>query len=190
MVAPDLRGYNLSDKPEGIENYKMPHLVGDVLGLIEALGEERIILMAHDWGGAVAWAFAATHPDRLRHLIILNSPHPSLFMRDMVLQPEQQESSQYIHLLRSAEGEAELARDDYQRLKTTRFHTSSEAPIPDEKAVERYVEAWTQPGALTGMLNYYRAMPVPHRRLIRNKLNHRWKLKPKNSEPWIEFPKS
>ncbi len=161
VVAPDLRGYNLSDKPEGVENYKMPHLVADVLGLIESLGEERVILMAHDWGGAVAWAFAASHPECLRHLIILNSPHPSLFMRDMVLQPEQQASSQYIHLLRSEEGEAELERDNYRGLKAFIFDSSAEPHSADEEEMRRYVEAWSQPGALTGALNYYRAMPVP-----------------------------
>jgi epoxide hydrolase 4 len=87
VVAPDMRGYNLSDKPEAVEAYKMPHLVGDIRGLIDALGEERVILMAHDWGGAVAWAFAASHPDRLRCLIILNAPHPSMFMREQVMNP-------------------------------------------------------------------------------------------------------
>lgn len=161
VVAPDLRGYNLSDKPEGATNYKMPHLVGDVLGLIDALGEEKVILMAHDWGGAVAWAFAASHPERLRHLIILNAPHPSVFMRDIVLQPEQQESSQYIHLLRSERGEEELARDDFRMLKEISFGRQKEpyAVSPEDEA--RYLEAWSRPGALTGAVNFYRAMPVP-----------------------------
>lgn len=161
VVAPDLRGYNLSDKPQGADHYKMPHLVGDVRGLIDALGEERVILMAHDWGGAVAWAFAASHADRLRHLIILNSPHPSLFMRDMVLVPEQQQASQYIHLLRSPEGEAALARDGYQHLRKTIFGTRLDPDYIDPEDERRYLEAWSRPGVLTGMLNYYRAMPVP-----------------------------
>lgn len=165
VVAPDLRGYNLSDKPSGIESYKMPHLVGDVRGLIDALGEERVILMAHDWGGAVAWAFAASHADRLSHLVILNSPHPSLFMRDMVLVPEQQQASQYIHQLRSADGEAALARDHYAHLKRTIFGTRSNPADIDPEDERRYLEAWSRPGALTGMLNYYRAMPVPPPRL-------------------------
>lgn len=161
VVAPDLRGYNLSDKPEGAENYRMPHLVGDVLGLIDALGEERVVLIAHDWGGAVAWAFAASHPDRLSHLIILNAPHPSVFMRDIVLQPEQQESSQYIHLLRSDRGEAVLARNDFKLMKKFIFSTLKVpySVSPEDEA--RYVEAWSQPGALTGAMNFYRAMPVP-----------------------------
>jgi pimeloyl-ACP methyl ester carboxylesterase len=160
VVAPDLRGYNLSDKPEGFENYKMPHLVGDVLGLIDALDEERVILMAHDWGGAVAWAYAASHPERLQALIILNSPHPSLFMRDMVLQPEQREASQYIHRLRSGDAEAELARDDFKGMKAFIFNSAVGPHRADEEEVARYVEAWSRPGALTGALNYYRAMPV------------------------------
>lgn len=161
VVAPDLRGYNLSDKPEGAENYKMPHLVGDVRGLIDALGEEKVILMAHDWGGAVAWAFAAAHPERLSHLIILNAPHPSVFMRDLVLKPDQQESSQYIHLLRSERGEEVLARDDFKLMKKFIFSTMKEPYGVSEEDVQRYVEAWSQPGALTGAMNFYRAMPAP-----------------------------
>lgn len=161
VVAPDLRGYNLSDKPEAVEAYRMPHLVGDVRGLIDALGEERVVLMAHDWGGALAWAFAASHAERLSHLIILNAPHPSLFMRDIVLQPGQQESSQYIHMLRSERAEDVLSRDDFKLMKKFIFSSMKTPYGVSAEDEAMYVEAWSRQGAIRGSTNWYRAMPAP-----------------------------
>jgi len=161
VVAPDLRGYNLSDKPEGVENYKVRTVVEDIAGLVAALGEEKIILVAHDWGGSIAWAVAAFHPELLEKLIIVNAAHPTMFIRDSITNPAQQAKSQYIHMLRSAEGEEILARNDYERLKQFLMENMANSDDLPEEKIARYVEAWSQPGALTGMQNYYRAMPAP-----------------------------
>ncbi len=161
VVAPDLRGYNFSDKPEGPEHYRMRSLVGDVIGLMDALGERRLTLVGHDWGGAVAWAVAAFQPERIEKLIILNAPHPTLFARDVRARPEQQAASQYMHLLRSDRAEEVLLRDDCRLLKKFVFETMADPTSLSETERAEYVRAWTQPGAIRASTNYYRAMPAP-----------------------------
>jgi pimeloyl-ACP methyl ester carboxylesterase len=103
VVAPDLRGYNLSSRPAEPEQYRMNRLVGDLRGLIAHYTEKKCVLVAHDWGGAVAWSAAVAHPDLLEKLVIINSPHPAVFQREMRHNPLQQQASQYMLLLRSAE---------------------------------------------------------------------------------------
>lgn len=149
-VAPDLRGYNLSSKPPEVEHYRMHLLVEDVAGLADHLGYERFVLVGHDWGGVVAWAFALAHPDRLRALIIVNAPHPAVFARELRHNPAQQRASRYMLDLRDPRAEELLAANDYERL-------AGIFPLSDEERAA-YVAAWSQPGALTGGLNYYRAM--------------------------------
>lgn len=155
VVVPDMRGYNLSDKPVGVENYTVRMLVGDVVGLIQAVSDRPVILVAHDWGGAAAWAAASFFPHLISRLIILNSPHPSVFMREILSNPAQQEASQYMHTLSRPDAEVEFAKDGFARLKRSMGIRRREEPD-----VAKYVEAWSQPGAFTGMLNYYRAMAV------------------------------
>jgi pimeloyl-ACP methyl ester carboxylesterase len=156
-VAPDMRGYNRSDKPEGVDQYRMGVLVEDIRGLIGALGEEKIFLVAHDWGGAVAWAFAERYPDMLHKLVILNAPHHHIFARELRDNPVQQKASEYMLLLRSSRAEEILSRDGYAWLKTAVFDGCKDpsAFTDEDRAV--YVEAWSMPGALTGSVNYYRA---------------------------------
>ncbi len=161
VVAPDLRGYNLSDKPEGVERYGIKELAADLAGLVDALGDGPVIMIAHDWGGAVAWSFAAWYPDKLRKLILLNSAHPSTFIRDILHSRAQQEASQYIHLLRSPEAENILSQDDYAMLREFAFGSMAENAGLTKADEDKYIEAWSQPGALTGALNYYRAIPAP-----------------------------
>ena len=154
-VAPDLRGYNLSSKPAEVEAYRIPALVEDVRALIRHLGHETCILVGHDWGGVVAWVFAATHPDMVEKLVILNAPHPGVFQRELRENPAQQKASQYMLFFRSEGAEAGLAADNYAALvKNVLGETVSGE---DRRA---YLEAWAQPGALTGGLNYYRASQV------------------------------
>lgn len=160
VIAPDMRGYNLSDKPEGVENYKMRVLVNDLVGLLDIMALPRITLIAHDWGGAVAWAFAAFHPERLEKLVILNSPHPATFARELKNNPKQQEASQYMNLLRSPRAEEILSRNHYELLKKMMFETMANPDELTRDDREAYVEAWSQPGAITGSVNFYRAMPV------------------------------
>jgi len=162
-VAPDLRGFNLSDKPEGVEHYRAKHLVGDVAALAARFaGGRKFTLVAHDWGGAVAWGYAMAKPDTLSGLVICNSPHPYTFWRELCNNPAQQQASDYFHLFREV-GKAEhvLAKDDFAKLWGmisgdwgVGGRSGSEA---DRKA---FVEAMSQPGALTGGLNYYRATPM------------------------------
>jgi pimeloyl-ACP methyl ester carboxylesterase len=149
-VAPDMRGYNLSSKPPDVEQYQMKYLVEDVRGLADHLGRQRLTLVGHDWGGVVAWAFALAHPERLDRLIIVNAPHPSIFERELRENPAQQRASQYMLVFRSPQAEQLLAADNYARIFSGTF------PMTEEEHAA-YLEAWSQPCALTGGLNYYRA---------------------------------
>lgn len=159
-VAPDLRGYNLSSKPEGIEQYGIRHLVDDVRRLADHFGAHRFRLVGHDWGGLVAWAFAATHPDRLSHLAIINAPHPAVFLRELRENPAQQTASRYILTFRSARAEQLLSANDYAALAAMVIEPGLQAKYFTEDDRQAYLAAWSQPGALTGGLNYYRAAQV------------------------------
>jgi epoxide hydrolase 4 len=157
VVAPDMRGYNTSDKPEGVEKYRMSVLVEDVRGLIEALGEEKVFLAAHDWGGAVAWAFAEKYPDMLHRLVILNAPHHHIFARELKCNPLQQKASEYMLLLQSSRAEEVLSRDGYAWLREAVFNGCKDPSAYTDEDRAAYVGAWSRPGALTGSVNYYRA---------------------------------
>jgi pimeloyl-ACP methyl ester carboxylesterase len=158
-VAPDLRGYNLSSKPEELSDYQIPKLVEDVRALaaklLESTGGSKFTLVAHDWGGVVAWVFAAQHPEMLDRLVIVNAPHPTIFSRELRENPAQQKASEYMLMFRSAEAEALLSENDFDWLKRAVLGKE-----PSEQDEDAYVEAWSQPGALTGGLNYYRASGV------------------------------
>jgi pimeloyl-ACP methyl ester carboxylesterase len=109
-VAPDMRGYNLSSKPADVDQYRVGYLVEDLRALAEHLGHKKFVLVGHDWGGAVAWAFAIFHPDYLEKLIIINAPHPGVFERELRENPAQQRASQYMLMFRSARAEQTLWR--------------------------------------------------------------------------------
>ena len=156
-VALDMRGYNLSSKPAGLEAYALPHLVGDLAALADHLGHARFVLVAHDWGGVVAWALAMALPERLRKLVIINAPHPAVFERELRENPAQQQASRYMLTFRSAEAEQILSADNYARIVA--MFTRVGAWLTDEDRAQ-YLAAWSQPGALTGGLNYYRAAGV------------------------------
>jgi epoxide hydrolase 4 len=153
-VAYDLRGYNLSSKPAEISAYKVHHLVEDLRALAATLTVQPFTLVAHDWGGAVAWALAIQYPQLLSNLIILNSPHPAVFVRELITNPKQQRASQYMRLFQSPEAEEIVSFANFRMLKEAALQGRSTADVA------RYVEAWSQPGAMTGGLNYYRAMRV------------------------------
>jgi pimeloyl-ACP methyl ester carboxylesterase len=158
-VAPDLRGYNLSSKPEELSAYAIPNIVADVhalaMTLLKSTGGTKFTLVAHDWGGVIAWIYAAQHPEMLDKLVILNAPHPTIFARELRENPEQQKASQYMLMFRSQEAEALLAENDFAWLKRAVLGSN-----PSQVDQDAYVEAWSQPGALTGGLNYYRASGV------------------------------
>jgi len=152
-VAPDLRGYNLSDKPEGVEPYKAKHLINDVLAVASHYVKGKFVLVAHDWGGAVAWAVAIGHPQRISKLVMINSPHPYVFWRELANNPAQQKASEYMNVFRLPKAERVLSENGYARLLGAFLHLS-------EQWRAELVAAWSQPGALTGGLNYYRASPM------------------------------
>jgi pimeloyl-ACP methyl ester carboxylesterase len=160
-VAPDLRGYNLSSKPAEVKAYRAKHLVEDLRLLIDALGGRPCVLVAHDWGGATAWNFAAQHPDYLSRLIIINAAHPVVFARELRINPAQQKASAYMNLFRSEKAERVLSENNYTRLVRMTLDSwvrnGGAATDADRQA---YLTAWSQPGALTGGLNYYRASPL------------------------------
>jgi pimeloyl-ACP methyl ester carboxylesterase len=158
-VALDMRGYNLSAKPEDVGAYHARDLIEDLRALAGYLGHQKFILVAHDWGGAVAWSVAMRHPECIEKLIIINAPHPAVFARELLNSPEQQKASQYMLLFRSPKAERVLSENSYARLMDVLFQFGSKWEMTEQVRL-KYIEAWSQPGALTGGLNYYRASPL------------------------------
>jgi pimeloyl-ACP methyl ester carboxylesterase len=164
VVAPDMRGYNLSAKPADLAAYQVPVLVEDIRALAARLlkdaGAAKFTLVAHDWGGAIAWVFAAMHPEMLERLVIVNAPHPTVFGRLLREDAAQQRASQYMLMFRGPEAEQTLAANNYQLLTTMVLGASLKDGTLTEDDRREYVSAWSQPGALTGGLNYYRAAQI------------------------------
>jgi pimeloyl-ACP methyl ester carboxylesterase len=156
-VAPDMRGYNLSAKPADVDAYQMKHLVEDVRALAEHLGYKKFILVGHDWGGGVAWSFAIAHPEYLEKLVIVNCPHPAIMARELASNPAQQKASQYMLLFRSPQAEQTLSTNNYAWLVEAVLGDGLKTGVFSEADKQAYIAAWSQPGALTGGLNYYRA---------------------------------
>ena len=159
-VAPDLRGYNLSSKPVDVDQYQLKHLVEDVGALSEHLDPEKLILVGHDWGGVVAWAFASQYPHYLEKLIIVNAPHPAVFDRELRENPAQQQASQYMLVFRSADAEQLLSAGNYSALDQNILQPGLRSGYFNEEDRRAHLDAWSQPGALTGGLSYYRAAHV------------------------------
>lgn len=157
-IAPDLRGYNLSDKPSGVDNYRVDALTEDIRGLADHFWQGRkFVLVAHDWGGGLAWAFAVAHPEYVRKLVIINAPHPAIFSRLLSNDPDQQRASEYMLLFRSSQAEATLSANNYALLVTAVLGGLLKTGAFTEIDKLAYIRAWSQPGALTAGLNYYRA---------------------------------
>lgn len=159
-VAPDLRGYNLSEKPEGVEQYASRHVIADLRALAAHLGHERFTLVGHDWGGAIAWGFALAHPELLERLVIVNAPHPAIFERELRENRDQQRASLYMRRFRQPSAEGWLAEDNYRRLRAALLDDGLARGYFTPEDADAYLAAWSQPGALTGGLNYYRAMRI------------------------------
>jgi pimeloyl-ACP methyl ester carboxylesterase len=160
-VAVDMRGYNLSDKPPQVDAYSTKNLVADVKGLLDHLSAgEPAILVGHDWGGAVAWAFALAHPEYLEKLIIVNAPHPAVFLRELATSDEQRKASSYMHFFRRPDAEQRLALNEFQPMLNIVVASSARPEAYTDEDRAAYLESWARPGALTGGLNYYRAQPA------------------------------
>ncbi|MCH7660050.1 MAG: alpha/beta hydrolase [Euryarchaeota archaeon] len=160
VVAPDLRGYNRTEKPIGVDAYRIGHLVADVRALIEHCGEERAHLVGHDWGGVIAWEVAARHPENVERVAVLNAPHPGAYRRELrSCESEQAKRSWYVLLFQLPWLPELLFRLGDQRLVETLFREGSTNPEAfDEEAIRRYKRACSRPGAMTAMINYYRAL--------------------------------
>ncbi len=160
VVAPDQRGFAGSDRPEGVEAYRTERIVEDVLGLADALSLKRFTLVGHDWGGAVAWLAALRHPDRITRLVAVNAPHPLVFQKSLIEDDAQRAASQYIRAFRNPAIEAAIAAMGLDTFfeKTFGRHADLSRIPPEEK--QAYLDQWSQPGALTAMLNWYRASEI------------------------------
>jgi pimeloyl-ACP methyl ester carboxylesterase len=159
-VAPDMRGYNLSAKPPELNQYQMKYLIEDVRALAAHLGRKKFTLVGHDWGGAVAWALAIAHPESIDKLVIVNAPHPGVFERLLREDPRQQQASQYMLMFRGPQAEATLSANHYAALVNAVLGAGLKSGVFNEDDKQAYIAAWSQPGALTGGLNYYRAAQV------------------------------
>ncbi|MGH2319838.1 alpha/beta fold hydrolase [Planococcus sp. SE5232] len=158
VVAPDQRGYNLSDKPEGIDNYTVDHLRDDVIGIIEHFQQKTAIVIGHDWGGAVAWHLAATRPEYVEKLIVLNIPHPQAMPRVLKKNPLQWMKSSYIAFFQLPNlPEKALGMGEFKAMQQSIEQTSKPDTFSKHE-MEQYKAAWSQSDALTAMLNWYRAI--------------------------------
>lgn len=156
VVAPDLRGYNDSDKPAAKEAYAMSELVADVKGLIEGLGYQQCVLVGHDWGGAIAWKFAYTYPDMLKQLVIINIPHLAKFSEGLTT-PQQLLRSWYIFLFQlPILPEVLIQLNDYKALESALAGMSTKQGTFTEEDLNFYKDAFAKRGALTAAINYYR----------------------------------
>lgn len=158
VVAPDLRGYNDSDKPEGVEAYRLSELLQDVEGVIRGLGYDRCILVGHDWGGALAWNFAYEYPELVERLVVMNIPHPAKFAEGL-RSPEQLLRSWYIFAFQ-VPGLPELLMqwNDYQAIADAFTEMAIDKTAFTREDIEAYKNAAAKRGALTAMVNYYRAL--------------------------------
>lgn len=158
VIVPDQRGYNLSDKPRGIRAYTLDKLSGDLLGLVDALGYERVNLIGHDWGAMVAWVFALWHAQRVRKLGILNVPHPAVMLNFLRRgDPEQLRRSWYIFAFQIPWLPEYLLRKNGWRNAVRVLRGSGKIHTFTNEDIAEYKKAWSQPGAMTAMVNWYRA---------------------------------
>ena len=160
LIIPDQRGFAGSDHPQDVDAYRADTLVGDIFSLADVLGLERFALVGHDWGGAIAWAAALRHDPRLTRLAIVNSPHPVIFQKSLIEDADQRAASQYITAFRTPGFEKAVEAMGFDTFFDKSFsgHVDLGIISPDERA--QYIAEWSQPGTLTGMLNWYRASQV------------------------------
>lgn len=159
MIAPDQRGYGDSDKPTGVDAYRIEVLAQDMLALAEVVGRARFRVAGHDWGGLVAWWLATHHGDRVERAAILNAPNPSAIGRYIARSFTQRLKSAYVLFFQiPALPEALLRAGNFSQLVATLRRTGRPGTFGDEVLAD-YRRLWSAPGALTGMLNWYRALP-------------------------------
>lgn len=160
VVAPDQRGFADSDKPEGVEHYRTDRILEDLMALADALGLKQFTLVGHDWGGAVAWLAALRHPDRVKRLVIVNSPHPLVFQKSLIEDADQRAASQYIRAFRTPGMEQSIATMGFDTFYEKTFGGHADLGIIPPEERQAYLDQWSAPGALTAMLNWYRASEI------------------------------
>lgn len=159
VIAPDLPGYNLSDKPQSAEFFQVTNLIQFMAKFVKSVApDDKVYLVAHDWGGAIAWPLAAFHPQLFEKLIILNAAHPSIFTREMLHNPLQRQKSEYIHELIAEDAVKHLSANNFDYLRNKTLAGMRPGTLSEQQKLA-YHQAWSQPGAVNGMLQYYRAMP-------------------------------
>ena len=146
LIIPDMRGYNLSDKPEGVENYHIELLIEDIIGLIDHFGFEKVYLAGHDWGGVLSWFIAEKYPNKIKKLAIINAPHLKIFQSKLKNDEAQKKASYYIFNFLKPNSEKVLTDNNFRLLRMN---------LKEDE--EKYVQAWSQPGVITNGVNYYRA---------------------------------
>jgi pimeloyl-ACP methyl ester carboxylesterase len=157
VIVPDQRGYNLSDKPKGISSYDINMLTADVIGLLDHFKLDRAFLVGHDWGAAIAWNVAIHFPDRLRKLAILNVPHPDVMTDFLLHNAVQRKKSWYVFFFQIPVLVEWILRWDHFRAMEWMLRGSSDGSRFTSEDLQEYKKAWSQPRALTAMLNWYRA---------------------------------
>lgn len=168
VIVPDQRGYNLSSKPRGVASYALTELVSDVIAIADQLGQQKILLAGHDWGAAVAWSAAVLHPGRIAKLAVLNVPHPSVMRRYVYTRPAQMLRSWYIFFFQIPWLPETFLSSFSFRAAARALQGSSRPGTFSAEDLAQYRAAWSQPGALTAMINWYRAatryrIPFPDR---------------------------
>jgi len=156
VIIPDQRGYNLSDKPKGVAAYDLDRLAGDVIALAASYGQDRFTAIGHDWGAGVAWWLADRYASHIERAVMINAPHPAIWRDAMDHDPRQRKLSSYVRVLGLPWlPEAIIASGRYKALVDSLRMSKDPLPAP---VLDGYRTAWSQPGALTGMINWYRAM--------------------------------
>jgi len=158
VIVPDQRGYNLSSKPSGVAAYALTELVSDIVAIANQLGREKIFLAGHDWGAAVAWSAALLHPQRIAKLAVLNVPHPSVMRKFLSTRPRQLLRSWYMFFFQLPWLPEALFSAFNFRVGARALLRSSRPGTFSEDDLTQYRAAWSQPGAITGMINWYRAL--------------------------------
>jgi pimeloyl-ACP methyl ester carboxylesterase len=158
VIAPDQRGYNLSDKPKGVSAYNVDTLAKDVVGLFDHFGIQKARLVGHDWGAVVAWTVALNHPERLEKLTILNVPHPDVMRRFILEDKQQRKNSWYVFFFQIPFFvEWMLSKENFRNMARMLVGSGRKSTFT-RSDIEAYKKSWSQPGALTAMLNWYRSI--------------------------------
>jgi len=176
LWMPDLRGYRHSDKPQATSDYAIEALVADVLALVDAMtasSHGRVFLAGHDWGGMLAWAFAALQPERIEKLVVFNAPHPCRFAELLRTDPAQREASSYVQRLRAPGAEVALAAQGHAKLRAMMQRSLPQMPIAELDALSA---GWAVPGGLNAMFQWYRALDLEDPHAVPNLVGARWRI--------------